>query len=130
MVNNDNYKIVENPINEIQANIFIAELESTGIKSQLKYKDKSSFNIASGFENPIELLVVESDYLKAKEILRKYFQSEIYQLKCPKCSSDNIEKENFGRTFFKVMFRAFYPKKYWAKQGYNCLNCKHNWTQA
>ncbi|MHC4481917.1 MAG: putative signal transducing protein [Planctomycetota bacterium] len=124
-----------------RAHLAKIELESEGIKCFLVGENFiATYWLLSNADRGIKLQVKESDAKRALEILETrqkpgtaaVTEDEAHEpadLRCPKCSSENIEYEKFSRKLFflSILFLRFplpFPKK-----SYRCENCGHVWKE-
>jgi hypothetical protein len=133
---------IANFVEPFQANLARVKLESEGIKCFLAGENfVATYWLLSGADRGIKLQVRESEAERALEILspeeRAGVQetsgvsvpSEAADLRCPKCSSENIEYEKFSRKafFLGILFLRF-PLAF-PKRSNKCRDCGHVWKE-
>lgn len=133
---------IANFIEPFQADLARVKLESEGIRCFLAGENfAATYWLLSGADRGIKLQVRQSEAERALQILSaeeesglrevsaKSVQSETADLRCPKCSSENIEYERFSRKafFLGILFLRFplvFPKR-----SNKCRDCGHAWKE-
>ena len=133
---------IANFIEPFQADLARAKLESEGIKCFLAGENfVATYWLLSNADRGIKLQVRESEAERALEILSHEegasvqetsgvsVTSEAADLRCPKCSSENIEYEKFSRKafFLGILFLRF-PLAF-PKRSNKCRDCRHVWKE-
>jgi DNA-directed RNA polymerase subunit M/transcription elongation factor TFIIS len=133
---------IANFIEPFQADLARAKLESEGIKCFLAGENfVATYWLLSNADRGIKLQVRESEAEKALEVLSPEegagvqepsgasAASEAADLRCPKCSSENIGYEEFSRKafFLGILFLRF-PLAF-PKRSTKCRECGHVWKE-
>jgi DNA-directed RNA polymerase subunit RPC12/RpoP len=123
----------------LEANLAKIRLQSEGIDCFLAGEHFVATHwLLSNADRGIKLQVKESDAKRALEIFEtgqkpnrevtpQDWPSESTDLRCPKCSSEDIEYEKFSRKvfFLSILFLRF-PLPL-PKRTYRCKSCGHVW---
>jgi hypothetical protein len=117
-----------------KAEIAKIALESEGIKCFLGGENfVATYWLYSNAAGGIELCIKESDKQKAESILKamnkpdKTNKDARYDLRCPKCSSSDIDYARYSRWAFFISILLFrLPITYPCKK-YQCNACGHKW---
>jgi hypothetical protein len=121
------------------AHLAKVKLQAGGIKCVLTGEHFSGmYWLCSNIDGGTKLQVKETDASKAMEILESSIKDqqttadvdlpqEPYDLKCPKCDSEDVEYEKLSKkaAFLAILILGF-PISY-TKRRYTCRNCRHIW---
>ena len=117
-----------------KAEITKIALEREGIQCFLSGENfVATYWLYSNAEGGIKLYIKESDKQKAEEILRAMNKPQetdkdaSYDLRCPKCSSCDIDYARYSRwAFFTSLLLFRLPLTYPCKE-YKCNACGNKW---
>ncbi len=119
-----------------KAEIVKIALEREGIQCFLSGENfVATYWLYANAEGGIKLYIKESDKQKALEILKNINKSEIatadqsYDLRCPKCSSSDIDYAKYSRWSFVISMLLFRLPITYPYKKYTCNACGHKWTE-
>jgi len=117
-----------------KADITKIALESEGIECLLSGENfVATYWLYANAEGGIKLYIKESDKQKAEEILKAINKPQetdkdaSYDLRCPKCSSSDIDYARYSRWAFFVSLLLFRLPITYPYKGYKCNVCGNKW---
>jgi hypothetical protein len=120
--------------NYIDAHILMGRLEEEGIQCWLKDENTVTIDpILTNAIGGIKLMVAETQFERASDLLQQYVREKRSHLKCPRCGSGNIELISSPRkamNWFSAL-AGFFMGDYAvaAEKTWHCFDCQSEFEE-